>query len=71
MFQRQKASQKIQKRHEVQPNIKVKLRPKAIEDPLSNKKESLMQKAEEGVTKFDTQGATFLREINGSFEGHQ
>ena len=52
----------------VQPNTKVKLRPKAINDPLSNKKEFLIQKPKEDVTGIHTRGATFLGETKGAIQ---
>ena len=54
-LQRQRAFEE----QKVQPNAKVKYRPKATENSLSNKKELLMQKVkEEDVTKIHTRGAT-------------
>ena len=49
----------------VQPNAKVKYRPKATENLLSNKKEFLIQKSNEDVTGIHTRGATFLGETEG------
>ena len=60
-LQRQRAFEE----QKVQPNAKVKYRPKVIENSLSNKKEFLMQKTEKNVTKFHTRGATFSEEIEG------
>ena len=39
--------------------------PKATNDPLSDEKESLMQKAKEGVTSFHTWRAIFTEKIEG------
>ena len=54
-LQRQRAFEE----QKVQPNAKVKYRLKVIENPLSNKKEFLMQKAKEDVTRIHTREATF------------
>ena len=58
-LQRQRAFEE----QKVQPNAKVKYRPKAIKNSLSNKKEFLMQKTRKNITKFHTRGAAFLGEI--------
>ena len=66
-LQRQRAFEE----QKVQPNAKVKYMPKAIENSHSNKKEFLMKKPKEDVTKIHTRGITFPGETEGVIQSHQ